>query len=130
MAKWAHQDTLDNGPNYIKTNCDRLSLIKAYTSADSYATVTGNEISHVTMATGDFTFTTGVSSERILTTASGKQDNAASGNSGATPDLHFAFLDTVNSKVLAVTDETTDQVVTIGNVVMYPQISYTANEPI
>ena len=27
MAKWAHADVLDNGINYIKTNCNKIAVI-------------------------------------------------------------------------------------------------------
>jgi hypothetical protein len=53
----------------------------------------------------------------------------ASANSGATPNLHIAFVDTVNSKVLWVTDETSDQVVTSGNTVNFPALTYTSGQP-
>ena len=44
-------------------------------------------------------------------------------------DLHFCFVDTTNSKVLWVTDETTDQTITSGNPVTFPSLVYTANQP-
>ena len=50
-------------------------------------------------------------------------------NSGAAPDLHIAFTDST-SKVLLVTDETTDQVVTSGNTVNFPILTYTSAQPV
>lgn len=44
-------------------------------------------------------------------------------------DLHLAFLDTVNTKVLWVTDETSDQTITATNPVTFPSLVYTANQP-
>ena len=44
-------------------------------------------------------------------------------------NLRFAFVDSVNSKVLWVTDETTDQIVTAGNTVTFPSLVYTSNQP-
>lgn len=46
-----------------------------------------------------------------------------------TDDLHIAFVDSTNSKVLWVTDETSNQVVTAGNTVNFPSLVYTANQP-
>ena len=41
MAKFAHADVLDQGPNFIKTNCTKMAVVVSYTFGDSYATVTG-----------------------------------------------------------------------------------------
>lgn len=129
MAKWVHADVLDLGINRIKTNADKMVLLKAYAAADSYATVNGtNNIGEVAMASGDYTLGNGASSSRTLTTASGKTATA-SANSGAGPNLHIAFVDTVNSAVLWVTDETSDQVVTSGNTVNFPSVVYTSGQP-
>lgn len=128
MAKWVDSDVLDLGINRIKTNANVMHLIKAYAAGDSYATVIGNSIGNVAMTSGDYALGAGASSARTLTTASGKTANA-SANSGASPNLHLAFVDSVNSKVLWVTDETTDQVVTAGNPLAFPSVVYTSNQP-
>lgn len=127
MAKFVHPDVLDLGINNIKVNANSLRLLKAYAANDSYATVTGNSIAAVAMASSDYTLGSS-GNNRTLTTASGKSATASAG-SGATPDLHLAYIDTVNSKVLWVTDETTDQVITSGNLVNFPSVVYTANQP-
>lgn len=129
MTKWAHSDVLDNGLNYIKNNCNKLILASTYAAGDSYATVAGNTLAEVTMASGDFTLGNGASSARMLTTAAGKQDSAANASGGGAP-MHFAFVDTVNSTVLWVTDETSDQTVTAGNPVNFPSLVYTSGQPI
>ena len=123
MAKWVHPDEMDNGLSAIKTNANAQWLLKAYAAGDSYATCTGNMIAEVAMTSGDYTLADGASSSRTLTTAAGKTD------SGATPNLHIAFVDTVNSKVLWVTDETSDQVVTLGNPVTFPSVVLTRSQP-
>ena len=126
MAKWVRSGVLDNGLNDIKTNATKMLLIKAYSAADSYATVVSNLVAEVTMASGDYTLASS-GSNRTLTTASGKSATA-SANSGATPNLHIAFTDG-SANVIWVTDETSDQVVTSGNTVNFPQIVYTSNQP-
>jgi len=126
MAKWVRSGVLDNGLNDIKTNATKMLLIKAYTLADSYATVVSNIVAEATMINGDFVlYSSG--SNRVLTTAAGKSATASAG-SGATPDLHFAFTDG-SANVIWVTDETSDQVVTAGNTVNFPQLVYTSNQP-
>lgn len=126
MAKFVHADVLDGGLNGIKTVATKMMLIKAYTAGDSYATVTGNLLAEATMASGDYTLSSS-GNNRVLTTATGKSATATAG-SGAGPDLHIAFTDGA-AKVLWVTDETTDQVITSGNTVNFPQLTYTSNQP-
>lgn len=127
MAKWVHSDVLDNGLNQIKNNCDKLVAIITYAAADSYATVmtAGNIVAEAAMAGADFTLGSS-GSNRTLTSAAGKQD--ASANNTGDP-THLAFVDTVNSKVLWVTDETSAQTVTAGNPVNFPSLVYTAQQP-
>jgi hypothetical protein len=126
MTKWAHSDVLDGGLNAIRNNATRMILIKAYTAGDSYATVVANAVCTVTMASGDYTLSGSANNPRVCTT--GAKSSTASANSGATPDLHIAFTDNV-SKVLWVTDETSDQVVTSGNTVNFPALTFTSNQP-
>jgi len=126
MAKFVHSDVLDGGLNAIKNAATHMLLIKAYTAGDSYATVVSNLLADVTMVAGDYTITSS-GNNRVLTTAAGKSATASAG-SGASPNLHIAFTDG-SAKVLWVTDETTDQVITSGNTVNFPQLTYTSNQP-
>lgn len=126
MTKYAHPDVLDNGPNYIKTNCNKISVISAYTFGAAYATVNAAILAEATMASTDFTLGTSVN-DRTLTTAAGKQDTSANASGTAS---HIAFLDTVNSKVLWVTEETSGQSITLGNPVTFPSLVYTAKQPV
>ncbi len=127
MTKWVHADVLDNGLNYIKTNCNKIAAIGTYSAGDSYATVNGNILAEATMASGDFTLGSS-GSDRTLTSAAGKQDAAANATGGGAT-THFAFVDTVNSKVLWVSEETTDQTIYAGNPVTFPSLVYTAKQP-
>ena len=126
MTKWAHADVLDQGPNFIKSNCNKLCVISAYSAGDSYATVNGNILAEATMASGDFTLATS-GSDRTLTTAAGKSDSSANATGTAS---HLAFVDTTNSKVLWVTEETSGQTITAGNPVNFPSLVYTAKQPV
>lgn len=126
MAKWLHADVLDNGPAHIKANCDKLYLISAYTAGDSFATVFGNKLAEAAMSSTDFTHGSS-SSNRTLTTASGKTGTASA--SSATPNLHLAFVDEAGSQVLWVTDETSDQAITSGNTVNFPSVVLTTQQP-
>ena len=127
MAKYAHADILDGGLNAIKNSAIRMLLLKAYAAGDSYATVTGNAICTVAMVTGDYTLSGADNAPRVLTVAA--KSGTASASSGASPNLHIAFTDNV-SKVLWVTDETSDQVVTSGNTINFPSLTYTSSQPV
>jgi hypothetical protein len=126
MAKYAHADVLDGGLNAIKNNASQMLLLKAYSPGDSYGTVSGNAICTVTMTAGDYTVSGADGAARILTAAA--RSGTASGSSGPAPDLHIAFTDGT-AKVLLVTDETSDQVVTSGNTINFPSLTYTSNQP-
>jgi hypothetical protein len=126
MAKWVTSGVLDNGLNHIRNNSTRMLLIKAYAAGDSYATVVGNQLAEATMVSGDFTLSSS-GLNRVVTTASGKTATVTA-NSGASPNLHIAFTDG-SANVIWVTDETTDQVITSGNVVNFPSLTYTSNQP-
>ena len=126
MAKWAHADVLDNGPAYIKTNCNKVCVVRAYTAGDSYATVTAAILAEAALTSTDFTLASS-GSNRTLTTATGKQDTSANATGAAS---HIAFVDTVASKVLWVTEETSGQTITASNPVTFPSLVYTAKQPV
>lgn len=127
MAKYAHPDVLDNGPNFIKANCNKVCVIPSYTVGASYATVAAAILAEATLTSTDFTLSSS-GNDRVLTTAAGKQDSSANATGGSATN-HIAFLDTVNSKVLWVTEETSGQVITAGNPVTFPSLTYTAKQP-
>jgi hypothetical protein len=127
MAKYLHPDVLDGGPLVIKNSATKMLLIKAYAVGDSLATVTGNKVAEVAVVTGDFSLSTINTNDRRITGPAGKSA-AASASSGAAPNLHIAFVDA--TRVLWVTDETTDQVVTAPNPVDFPQLNLDSPQPV
>jgi hypothetical protein len=126
MAKFANASVLENGPNHIKANCNKMALISAYTFGDSYATVTAAILAETVMSSSDFTLSAS-GNDRALVTAAGKQDASANATGAAS---HIAFLDTTNSAVLWVTEETTGQIIVAGNAVVFPSLSYVAKQPV
>lgn len=127
MAKFAHQQVLDNGLNYIKSNCDKIALISSYSVGESYSTVAAKVLAEATMVSTDFTLASS-GNNRTLTSAAGKQDTSANATGGSATN-HIAFLNTTGSEVLWVTEETSGQVVTAGNPVNFPSLVYTSNQP-
>ena len=127
MAKFAHANVLDNGLNYIKNNCNKVALISSYSVGESYATVVAKILAEATMTSTDFTLASS-GNNRTLTSAAGKQDTSANATGGSATN-HIAYLNTVGSEVLWVTEETSGQVVTAGNPVNFPSLVYTSNQP-
>lgn len=133
MAKYMHADVLDNGLSLPQTRAaagDTITLhvIKAYSAGDSYATVTGNSVGSVALSAGDFTLAAHSTTGR-KNTLSSKSITSASSNSGATPDLHLAVVNTTSTKVYLVTDETSDQVITSGNPITTPSVYWAITQP-
>lgn len=126
MAKWVRSGVLDNGLNDIKNNATKMLLIRAYTAGDSYATVISNLVAEVTVTSSELVLSSS-GNNRVITSPSGKTSNA-SASSGASPNLHIAFTDGT-ANVIWVTDETTDQVITVNNPINFPVVSYTVNQP-
>ena len=127
MAKWVRSGVLDNGLNDIKTVATKMLLLSAYTAGDTYAVVNANKLNAgVTMAAADFTLAAS-GNNRTLTTAAGKADTATA--TAAAPNLHIAFTDGVGL-VIWVTDETSDQPITLGNTINFPALVYTSHQPV
>lgn len=128
MAKFFNSRVLDYGLTEVTTNGNRLVLLKTYTFGDSYATVnTTNNIGFVAVSGADMTLESNGNARRIVVAA--KTITGAT-DSGAAPDLHVAIVDTVNSRVLVVTDETSDQQIFNGNDVNVPTWNITMNQPV
>lgn len=130
MTTYAHADVLDNGPKYIKDNCNKVILISAYSS--TYATVNGaNKVAEATLVTGDFALSGADGAARVLTaTITGKSGGNALQTVNPGTNMHVAFVDTANSKVLYVTTESSDQAITSGNPVQFnSNPTYTSNQP-
>ena len=127
MTKFVHTDVLNNGPSYIKTNCNKMVLISSYVFLVTYAAVNATILAEVGMISSDFTLATNVN-DRTLTTAAGKFDASANATGGSASN-HIAFLDNVNSKVLWVTEKTSEQVISAGNQVNFPSLVYTSKHP-
>lgn len=130
MSKYAHADVLDNGPKYIKDNCNKVILLSAYTT--SYATANGaNKVAEASLVTGDFAIAGADGSPRVLTaTLTGKSGGNALQTVDPGTGMHIAFVDTANSKVLWVTEESSDQTITSGNPIQFnSNPTYTSGQP-
>ena len=130
MPRYAHADFLDNGLAYLKANCNKVILIDAFSS--TYATVNGaNKVAEAALVTGDFAIAGADGAARVLTaTLTGKSAGNALKAVADGTNMHLAFVDTVNSKVLYVTEESTDQPITSGNPIqLNSNPTYTSGQP-
>lgn len=129
MPKYLHPDVIDNGLQHIidqaAGNVDML-LLSTYALADSHATLVTNSLASMGMVAGDFVLGDSGAYDRKLTVA---EKTGSVATSATAPDLHIAIVDTTNSKVLAVTDETSDQDVTAGNPITVPTFDIIVNQP-
>lgn len=130
MSKYAHVNLLDQGPKYLKDNCDKVILIDAYSSV--YATVNGaNKVAECALVTGDFAIAGADGAARVLTASlSGKSmGNAVKGVADGT-GMHLAFVKTGTSEVIYVVEESSDQAITNGNPVqLNSNPTYTSAQP-
>lgn len=132
MAKFASATVLDAGSDLIRTLAGttarvKMHIIKAYAANDSYATVIGNSCGSVDLVTADLPVTANALARR--TTFAAKAITLTA-NSGASPDLHVAVVDSTGSVVLLVTDETTNQVLTSGGTFNIPSWTYDVPQPV
>jgi hypothetical protein len=130
MPKYLHPDVLDNGLQHIIDQAAgnvTMLLIDTYTQGQAYATVQSNTVMTISMAPGDFSLSAYGTLGRKLTVA--EKSGIASG--AATPtDLHVAIVDVTRSKVLAVTDETGEAAVSIGDPKTIPTFDIRMNQPV
>lgn len=129
MSKWVNQAVLDDGLNVIVNYCDKMALINQYTPGDSYAAVSAVMLASCTMTPVDFVLSTDAFDNRILTTAADKSAPVVSASSGSAV-RHIAFLDTVNGRVLWVTQEGSGMSVQEWNTIIFPPQTLTSYQPI
>ena len=131
-AKWANASVLDGGSDLMRTLAGTLSrvkmhVIKAYTAGDAYATVvTTNSCGSVDLVAADLAQSSSGANRRTTVAAKAITLTASS---GAAPDLQIAIVDSVSLAVLLVTDETSNQVLTMGNTFNVPAWTYDVNQP-
>lgn len=130
MPRFAHADFLDNGPQYLKANCNKVVLISQYDTTYVGCNAT-YKVAEATLVNGDFSIAGAAGAARTLTaTLTGKSGGNALLAVNPGTNMHLAFLDTVNSKVLFVTEESSDQAIVLGNPVQFnSNLNYVANQP-
>ena len=130
MTRYAHVDVLDQGPKYIKDNCNKVILVNAYTNVYTTANTTA-KVAETALVTGDFALSGADGAARVLTaTLTGKSAGNALLAVADGTNMHLVFVNTTASKVLYVTEESTNQAITLANpVVLNSNPTYTSGQP-
>jgi len=129
MPKYLHPDVLDRGLQEIidkatSSNVDLL-LINGYTAGAAYATVYANRVMSIDLAFGDLALANqGTGRKLVIAEKSG----TISANA-VNPDLHVAIVDVTATRVLAVTDETGDNDVSVGDPKTISTFGINMNQP-
>lgn len=132
MTTFINPTRLSDPLNTIRTNCNRAWLLSSYTAGDSYATCLANRVAEITISSANFTVgNSGNNRTLTFTRPASPNDTAnASANVADGTNMHIAFVDTTNSVVELVTEETSDQAIVSGNPVQFPTgIVYTSPQP-
>lgn len=131
---FASLNVLDKGIDYLKTKCNSVVLVDyPYAVGDSYAVVRGTaDVNIIAQKTGiiptDIVLANQGTNGRKATIPT-STNTALKTSSGTTGYLKFVALDTIGTEVLAVWDVVTDQVITVGNPVLFPDMPYNQNQP-
>jgi hypothetical protein len=126
---YVHPDVLDNGlAELLKTN--QVAVLKSYALADPHATVTNsaNVVLTDVITSADMSLSNLGTHDRKWQ-CNGKSTVKAIVVTANTDDLHIAYIDTLTSRVLFVTDEMTDQEITLENNVDVPAGEYQSIQP-
>ena len=103
-----------------------MLLLDSYSLGQAYATVDANKVMTIDMAGGDLSLANFGTYGRQLDVA---EKSGSASASATSPDLHVAIVDVTNTKVLAVTDETSDQDITNGNPITVPAFAIKIGQP-
>lgn len=133
--KLFHNDVFDSGLSAVNANGTKMVLCTqpptTFAEANNLGSDTpaGFKVAEVTLAPADLPIADRTGGGREITVAA-KPGVTALDNSLATDDLHIAILDVANSKLLVVTDETTDQPITSGNPINFPSFKFGFPDPV
>ena len=119
----AHDDLLDNGPQYLKDHCTEVTLCSG--TPDDYTKAhTTNMLSTTTVDSADFTVANGDVSGRKVTL--GQQTGVSIAATGTI--THICFSDVAAVKLLLVLP-TASRAVEIGDTVTIPATDYEVLDP-
>lgn len=132
MAKFVHTDIYDNGLSVLSgAGSLTMSLCQgaptSLSDANTLASGGGNRVSdEITVAGSDVTLGDGSPTDSRQVTIAAQQGTVQE-DVQSSPDLWVAVYD--GSRLLLVTDETTDQPLTSGNTLQFGEMTLTWEQP-
>ena len=131
MATWydnSADGALDKLLIQIRDTCTFVWLLSGYSAADNWATVSANKVGEAAINNSNFSgIGAGGAANSRQITFSGVTGSATATSTGN--NLHMAIVDTTNSKVLAVTNETTNVDIADGADLTFPSFYLQVNQP-
>lgn len=128
MAAFTSIEFKQNGPQILKTDANKIALVKNVAKSDSYATTIGKIVAVTDFAAADVTFA--ASGNDLRCTFAAKSGIAVSAAAADTDDLSVIVYSTVTSKV-HLCQNATDRVITgnPGDKTDIPSFTYDVKEP-
>lgn len=127
MTKTCANEVLDEGLEYIQTNCDKMTACSAAPATYSAAVTSGAyNLAEIAMDSGDFTVEDHPSGGRRCVVAE-QVDVTIIATDTAT---HIALVDTVGGDLLYVTQVSTPLYLTSGQTVTFPSWTIRLDDPV
>ena len=125
MANLLNTIVYDKGLEHFKNNCDKIMLLNGAGDINNYATTVALGCADVTVTASHFTLAANGTARKLTRPLI---EGTATATVDASADKKVAYLDTANSVVLSIADETTDQAITSGNPIDFSagEIGFTA----
>ena len=114
------------GLEHVKNNCDKMIITHGAANINDYAATVALKCAEASTTPAHFSIVANGSALKINRPLI---QGMATATKDASADKQLAFLDTVNSKVLVIEDETSDQAITAGNPVDFNANSFGFNAP-
>lgn len=131
MPFYINPEIFDNGLASVPARATRVVLIDSYST--TFSAVDGSlKVAQATLVPGDLAVADGSSagSRKITAAITGKAGGNALKSVANGANLHVAVLDVAASKVLMVTEESTDQAILSGNPLTFSaDVVFTLTQP-
>lgn len=126
MPFFIHQDVQDNGLLYLKNNTNQIRLLSSYVVGQAFSTTTTNLLAFVSPTQPELVISSDGYDRRF---GFGDYLVTASGSTSGEFFLHVACVDTVQQKVLWVTECRENKQVLSGTQTMIPAAVFVFKQP-
>jgi hypothetical protein len=128
MAAFTSLEFKQNGPQILKTDANKIALVKNVAKADSFATMLGKIVAGTDFAAADVSFA--ANGQDLRATFAAKSSIPVTAGAADTDDLSVVVYSTTTSKV-HLCQNATDRVITsnAGDKTDIPSFTYDVKEP-